>query len=547
MTAPLVDGCRRIARRLFSGGARREPPRPGGGHEELRLYLDLRAEDLGPPIVDARTASDLDLEALFARVDRCASAVGQQWLWARLRTPAGEPEALGAFDALVTALGAPSAPRDGLRRSLARLTGASSYLLPYLLHGELPERPAAYGLTPVLTAAALVAIAASFAFGVPGVLSLVAICAANAVVRLSFRAKVAPALGSLPAVRALLKTGLELARPGSGLPDGVRARLEGTIAPLRGLLRTTGWLAVETDARDELSRLFYEYVNLVFLLDVNALLFSLEILSRRRESLRGLFDAVGELDGALSTVAFRGSLTVWCRPRTVAAGEGLRTVDAVHPLLGAPVPNSLRTEGASALVTGSNASGKTTFLKTLGVNALLARTLATCAALEWEAPPYLVVSAMGRSGSLAEGKSDYVAEVRRVGALLEESRAEAPRLFLLDELFRGTNTVERIAAGKAVLARLARGPHLVAVASHDLELVPLLQGTYAPYHFREEVAGGELSFDYGLRPGPSSTRNAIALLAWAAYPPEVVADALATVESLLSAGRFGAAKDDPGD
>jgi hypothetical protein len=449
--------------------------------EEIRLHLDLRAADLCPPGVDARTAADLDSEALFGRVDRCASAVGQQWLFARLRTPPVGTATLESFDALVAAV----------------------------------------------------------AFGVPGALALAAICAVNIVVRLSFRKKVAPALGSLPAVRALLKTGLDLARPASGLPDGMRARLAAAAAPLRGLLRTTAWLAIETDGRDELSRLFYEYVNLVFLLDVNALLFSLDLLSARREALRDLFDAVGEVDGALSTGEFRESLPFWCRPRFVEAGEGLRVEELFHPLLDAPVPNSLTLEGSSLLVTGSNMSGKTTFLKALGVNGLLARTLATCAARRWEAPAFDVLSAMGRSESLVEGTSYCLSEVQRVGTLLEAAREPSPRLFLLDELFRGTNTVERISAGKAVLGHLARRPHLVAVASHDLELVPLLHGAYVPYHFREEIAGGVLSFDYTLRPGPSSTRNAIALLAWASYPADVVADAHATVEAILVGSWFG--------
>jgi len=532
VTAVLRGVAGRVGR-LFAGARRQEPPRPCGGHDEIDLYLDRREAAGAPPKVDARTAADLDFEALFARVDRCASAVGQQWLRARLRSPLRHGGDLEAFDALVEAVGAPGAPRDSLRRSLARLTGASSYLLPYLLHGDLPERPAGYRLTPVLTAAAVLAIAASFAFGVPGFLALVGVCAVNIVVRLSFRRSVAPALGSLPAVRSLLRVGLDLARPGSGLPDATRARLDAAIAPIRGLLRTTGWLAIETDARDELSRLFYEYVNLVFLLDVNALLFSLDLLSRRRDALHGVFDAVGEVDGALSTSAFRASLPFWCRPRFTAPGTGLMAVDAIHPLIDAAVPNSLVLAGPSLLVTGSNMAGKTTFLKTLGVNALLGRTLATCAARRWEAPAFDVVAAIGRSESLAEGTSYYLAEVRRVGALLRAADEASPRLFLLDELFRGTNTVERIAAGKAVLARLARAPHLAAVASHDLELVPLLHGAYVPYHFREEVADGVLSFDYVLREGPSSTRNAIALLAWAAYPPEVVAEADATVEELV--------------
>jgi hypothetical protein len=530
----LAGGAARIVKGLLAALGRREPPAPCGGTDEFRLYLDLRASSI-----------DLDFDALFGRMDRCASAVGQQWLWARLRTPLRDASALERFDALASAFGGVGSPRDGLRRSLARLTGASSYLLPYLLYGDLPSRPAAYRAAPLLTGAAVGAVVAAFAFGVPGFLALVAVCAVNIVVRLSFRMKVAPALGSLPAVRALLKTGLDLARPGSGLPDGVRARLDAAVAPLHGLLRTTGWLAIETDARDELSRLLYEYVNLVFLLDVNALLFSLGLLGERRDSLRELFDTVGEVDGALSTARFRESLPFWCRPSFTAVGRGLRVEELFHPLLEAPVANSLALDGPSLLVTGSNMSGKTTFLKTLGVNALLARTIATCSARRWEGPAYDVVSAMGRSESLAEGTSYYLSEVWRVGSLVQGADEPVPRLFLLDELFRGTNTVERISAGRAVLARLARGPHLTAVASHDLELVPLLRGAYVSYHFREEIAGGVLSFDYRLRPGPSSTRNAIALLGWASYPAEVVADATATVEALLAEGRFGAAKGVP--
>ncbi len=120
--------------------------------------------------------------------------------------------------------------------------------------------------------------------------------------------------------------------------------------------------------------------------------------------------------------------------------------------------------------------------------------------------------------------------------LVEAAGNGQPHLFLLDELFRGTNTVERIAAGKAVLAHLARGRHVTLVSTHDVELVPLLSGTHAPFHFRESVSDGGLAFDYRLRPGPSSTRNAIALLASAAFPGALVEDALGTVDALERGG-----------
>lgn len=237
---PLVDGIARALRWLYPAGRRGAAARPCGGTDEIRLFRDLRARDGGPPGLDARTESDLDLDAVFERVDVWPSAVGQQWLWARLRTPVADAAALAAFDSLASCLAGCERARDELRKSLSRLSGPGAYLLPFLLYGELPARPPSRRVVPVLTLAAAAAVGASLWLGVPGVLALVAICAANVVVRLSCRRELAPALGSLPAVRALLRAGVELGRAGSTVPEPARSRIAAATAPLRGLLRTTG-------------------------------------------------------------------------------------------------------------------------------------------------------------------------------------------------------------------------------------------------------------------------------------------------------------------
>jgi DNA mismatch repair ATPase MutS len=102
-------------------------------------------------------------------------------------------------------------------------------------------------------------------------------------------------------------------------------------------------------------------------------------------------------------------------------------------------------------------------------------------------------------------------------------------LVLLAIALRGTNTTERVAAGRAVLAFLNRGMDLVLVATHDIEVIELLDGTYDAHHFREQIADGSMTFDYRIHPGPSSTRNAIAMLELLEYPEELVAEALATI------------------
>src|SRR5204863_8570228 len=142
------------------------------------------------------------------------------------------------------------------------------------------------------------------------------------------------------------------------------------------------------------------------------------------------------------------------------------------------VPNSLTVAPPhGVLITGSNMSGKSTFLRTIGVNAVLAQTINTCLAARYEAPVYRVRTCIGMADELTAGKSYYLVEVESVLALVKASDAREPHLFIFDELFRGTNAVERIAAGEAVLrALIADGkPHVVLAATHDGELVDLLR------------------------------------------------------------------------
>lgn len=173
---------------------------------------------------------------------------------------------------------------------------------------------------------------------------------------------------------------------------------------------------------------------------------------------------------------------------------------------------------------------------------MLAQTINTCLASGYAAPVFRVRSLMGRSDDLIAGKSYYLVEAEAVVAMLAAAAGGSPQLFLLDELFRGTNTVERIAAGTAVLGQLAGaedrpGAHVIIAATHDRELVELLDGRYAPAHLSDAIGPDGLTFDYQLRPGPATTRNAIALLKLNGAPDAVVRGAEALAADLDRSGR----------
>ena len=135
------------------------------------------------------------------------------------------------------------------------------------------------------------------------------------------------------------------------------------------------------------------------------------------------------------------------------------------------------------------------------------------------------MSCIARSDSVLEGKSYYLAEVESIRALIVQKGDGVQHLFLIDELVRGTNMAERGAGAFAVLEYLNRGDDIVVAATHDTELLGMLGDAYAPYHFREGITGDNWSFDFTLRDGQATTRNAIALLEQMKYPAEIVVSA----------------------
>ena len=206
-------------------------------------------------------------------------------------------------------------------------------------------------------------------------------------------------------------------------------------------------------------------------------------ITARRDAIHGMFRFIGETDAAISVARLR-SETQTCRPQFVD-GKYLKAEQVVHPLIDGCVPNTLVLDGTGLLLTGSNMSGKTTFIRTLVLNALTAETLDICFAVSYTAPYMRLLSSIRISDDIAEGTSYYLQEVLTVKRFLEAAQDSAPCLFALDELFKGTNTTERIAAGKAVLSHLNRGPHIVLVSTHDIELAELLDSDgYELHHFR---------------------------------------------------------------
>jgi DNA mismatch repair ATPase MutS len=264
--------------------------------------------------------------------------------------------------------------------------------------------------------------------------------------------------------------------------------------------------------------------NVAFLVEFIIYLRTIDQFAHVRPILASTFRLVGSLDAAISIASWLEHRSAYCAP-AISTSSLIDIEAGHHPLIADPVRNSIRLDGRSALVTGSNMAGKTTFIKMIGINVIFGRTLGFCLASKATIPRSSAMASIRGEHSVESGKSHYFAEIESIHSFIEIAGTGDCRVFLIDELFNGTNTVERLATVRAVLENLCRNAQ-VLVTTHDVELQAALAEDYDLYHFREDP-DVEGFYDFRLRNGPTTTRNAIRLLARKGFPQEVVASAMA--------------------
>jgi DNA mismatch repair ATPase MutS len=267
----------------------------------------------------------------------------------------------------------------------------------------------------------------------------------------------------------------------------------------------------------------FSILNFAFLTELLIHARTIERFYANRSMLRASFMLSGEIDAAIALASCLQQYRQHCLPR-LADERALAISDGCHPLLPAGVANSVQLVQRSALVTGSNMAGKTTFIKMLACNAILGQTVGFCLASAATIPRATVMASIHGLHSVASGKSHYFTEIETIDAFIRGGVAGRIRILVIDEPFSGTNTVERIAVARAVLEALETRA-IVLVTTHDVELQAMLGGRYALYHFQENP-DADGYFDYRLRPGPATERNAIRLLDRLGFPRGITANAL---------------------
>ena len=288
----------------------------------------------------------------------------------------------------------------------------------------------------------------------------------------------------------------------------------------------------------DLVDMILDYVRMLFHVDLIKFNSMLATFDAYEKELERIYTVIGFLDSMLAVASFRTLCSNYSIPVLVKTDKPfLNLKEVCHPLIERPVPNSIQTDKA-VLLTGSNASGKSTFLKTVAINAILSQTVHTAIAAKYEASYFRVASSMALQDNILTKESYYIVEIKSLKRILDSVTDKIPTLVFVDEVLRGTNTVERIAASSRVLYSLSKKNTLCFAATHDIELTHMLEDSYENYHFEEQVTDDMVTFDYKLHDGRAMSRNAIRLLGMIGYPKEIIAEAEEAARQFVETGEW---------
>lgn len=474
---------------------------------------------------DDRTLQDLDFKDLFVYLDRTSSRIGQQFLYDRFLYPYVGYD-FEKQERTIDYLSRYPELQQKLERTLAPLNTPQAYYLANLLFDPYIQKPKRYpyyflfAALPSLTL--LLGLFNSVFFFV-----LVAAILINVFLHYRNKKNLYIYQDSISQLLLLITCNERLIR--MEIPGTPLLKIKAAIQRLKQDSVSMQLFRYEKKSDSEMMALFYllsEYVKIFFLLEPLMVFNLLDHLDKKRDAIRMLFDFAGEMDLSLSILKFRTVLPYYCKADIDSQFRTISVKDLYHPMVPDCIPNSLKMIRNALLLTGSNMSGKSTFIRMMGLSVLCGQSINTCFAKYFTFPPLRVFSAIRIADSLEDSKSYYFDEVLAIREMVELSGRNMKCLFLLDEIFKGTNTIERVAAGKAVLSYLGRSMnHLVFASTHDVELTHLLNPEYELYHFTEVIHENEIQFDYKLKEGPVTTRNAIDILRINGYPAEIIQDA----------------------
>ncbi len=493
--------------------------------------------------IDDITWNDLNMDNIFAMTNFTQSSSGEEYLYAMLRRPrlSDSDRKLENMDRHVDYMMENEEKRLDTLMILNDLGKTGKYsLYDYMnfLEGLGRRSNIKHYMCMLILAVSIVLIFADTTLGV-----VLVICAAcvNITTYMKEKSTSAPYVSTFAYIMRMLEGADRIVKLdyGDKMSDYV-SMLKDRQSKFKGFDRNSKMVLKMNSSTGSIDEILFDYIKMLTHIDLIKFNKMMDMVQQNKNEIFEMTEAIGYIDAVISVAYFRAALPYYCIPElTEGVGDDFQIDEGFHPAIENPVPNSF-TQSRGMLITGSNASGKSTFLKMTAINAILAQTIHTCGAKKYSGNYYRIYSSMSLRDNLDNGESYYIVEIKALKRIMDEAgkASENPVLCFVDEVLRGTNTVERIAASAQILEKLSKKGILCFAATHDIELTHLLERTYDNFHFEEEVCDGDVLFSYHLLEGRSHSRNAIKLLEIIGFSDDIIKKANDMAKNFIENGEW---------
>lgn len=504
----------------------------------IRFYHDQNKPEYP---VDEITWNDLSMDTVFCNMNHTRTSAGEEYLYHILRSPVFEEEELVKREKVIQSIAEHETLREEFELALYDI-GKTDAISVYEYLSETKKITAISLWKHVLAAVALVlSVILLFFTSTEAIFLLFFVMGVNGYYYYKEKGSLIKTVALFEFILGTLRQCQDISRiaiPGCEEYFGRLKELADKFWKFsRFHILVSGGNTMSGSIFDSL----FDYVRILSHVDLIKLSTMAKEVRKYEKELLEIYDIIGFLDSMLAIASYRHRVGEYCIPKLTNAecGDGVQHMEIrglYHPLLAKPVKNDVKTE-ACMLLTGSNASGKSTFIKSVAINALFAQTIHTVLADEYKACFYRIYSSMALRDDILSSESYFIVEIKslkRIFAKIEES--EIPVLCFVDEILRGTNTVERVAASSELLRAISEKNAMCFAATHDIELTYLLEKYYANYHFTEHIKEDDILFDYLLKEGRADSRNAIRLLSMVGFEEKLVQNSRRRVEEFLADG-----------
>lgn len=505
----------------------------------LKNHYDIRKEnESSGASIDELTWNDLDMDAVFKRINYTKTSLGEAYLYYKLREISYNKDEWTSLEKLINLFTTNEDLRNKVSLLLLKVGKLNNLNLTNFIYNPKFSKIPSYYKYPLLSLGFIFSLLLCLIYPKVGlILSFIFLC----INILSYQSEKI-FLEDRFKVMIYLLNNINLCRSLSKIKDKdfdfFRKEASSALHNFKALNKVkiygNSFQRNENSFTD--SDIIFDYIKMFFMVDIIAYQNSVKILEENKENLYKIYDIVAKLDFALSLAYYRKSLSEYTIPEFIES-EDIFLENLYHPLIHNPVKNSILIKN-NILFTGSNASGKSTFIKAVALNCILAQSLNTALCSKYRCKFSKVVTSMAIKDNILAGDSYFIAEIKSLKRLLDSLNGEIRVLAFVDEILKGTNTIERISASASILKYAESTNGRLLVATHDMELTQILE-TYENYHFSETVTEDGVTFDYKLKKGPSNTRNALKLLKAMNFNKEVVSLSNQVYNNFIETEKWG--------